>query len=53
VINEIERASICGALSDDQYYSWLKLLRKSTLTTYEKMEEAAFTELINTRSLEQ
>jgi hypothetical protein len=53
VIGELERALKHKLLSGDQYKEWLDLLRKDKLTPLEKMKEAAFTELINTRSLEQ
>jgi len=42
-----------NVLSEEEYLEWQNLLRKDKLTPLEKMQEAAFTELINSRSLEQ
>lgn len=53
VISELEHASAHQVMSHEQFMEWQTLLRKDTLTPLEKMQEAAFTELINTRSLEQ
>jgi len=39
-------------LGIDAQSKWAELLRKDKLTPYEMMQEAAFTELINKRSLE-
>lgn len=53
VITELQRALENQLLTEEQYHRWLVLLRKDKLSPLEKMQEAAFTELINTRSLEQ
>ena len=52
IISELELASKSDIMSYEQYLEWQSLLRKEVLTPMEKMQEAAFTELINTRSLE-
>ena len=49
----MEHAAAHQVMSHEQFLEWQTLLRKDTLTPLEKMQEAAFTELINTRSLEQ
>lgn len=40
-------------LGIDAQSKWSELLKKDKLTPFEMMQEAAFTELINKRSLEQ
>lgn len=52
IISELENASKADIMSYEQYLEWQILLRKENLTPMEKMQEAAFTELINTRSLQ-
>lgn len=39
-------------MTSEQFIRWRQILRKDQLTPLEKMQEAAFTELINIRSLE-
>ena len=52
VISELSKAWKSGVINEDQYDQWFQLLKQDNLTPLEKMQEAAFTELINVRSLE-
>lgn len=53
VISELSKAWKSGIINEEQYDKWFQLLKQDNLSPLEKMQEAAFTELINVRSLEQ
>ena len=41
-----------GLITEEQSKEWQGLLQKTKLTPAEKVQEAAFTEILNTRSLQ-